>query len=99
MAARKRRIRKLRISALSGLLCAACFAFYLFSSLIVRTYNVSLSKKIQNNNLQISALQSENETIALEIQQLSAYDRVISIASEDNLAMYQDNIVTITNGK
>lgn len=95
MAATKTKVVRLRFSVYALFICIFSFALFVFSSLIIRQHNVTLSKKLQNLNAEISTYQTANAAIELDIQQLSAYDRVMAIATEDSMAMYEDNIVTI----
>ncbi len=95
MAVRKRRIKRLKPTALALMIFVIAFGFYLVSSIYIRSYNISLVKKTAIINQEIETKRSQNEALALEIQQLSAYDRVMAIATADNLALNQDNIVSV----
>ena len=95
MAVRKRKVRKLRSSFFAFVIFIFSFILYLTSSLFLRTYNVSLSRKLQTCTAEIERLTRENNTMSLEIQQLSTMDRVMAIASEEDMSVNSDSIVTI----
>lgn len=75
--------------------CLFTFVIYLFSSLFLRTYNVSLSRSLQTCNAEITSYQRENAAIALQIQQLSTYDRVLASVEGEDMSVMEENIVTI----
>ncbi len=97
MVIKKRKIRRIKISAVALMVFTFSFALYLFTSLFLRNYNVSLSKKIQKNNTEITEYTALNQALELDIQQLSSYDRVMAIANDSNMALYKDNIITVTS--
>ncbi len=71
----------------------------LVSSLFLRSYNNSLSVRIQSIGGQISVIETENASHKVEIQTLSSRDRVRTIAEEGGLEMNQDNITTVMVGE
>ncbi|MDD2592217.1 MAG: hypothetical protein PHP11_05240 [Erysipelotrichaceae bacterium] len=95
MAVRKRKIKRLKYTALALLLFVLSFGLFLFTSIYLRTYNLSLVQKTVECNERIEVMKTQNESLALEIQQLSAYDRVMAIAHEDDLVLNQENIVMV----
>ncbi len=95
MAVRKRRVRRVKTSFFALVFCLFTFVIYLFSSLFLRTYNVSLSRSLQTCNAEITSYQRENAAIALQIQQLSTYDRVLASVEGEDMSVMEENIVTI----
>lgn len=93
-----RRKRKLKLSGIATVLMIISLVLSLFSSLFIRSYNNSLSIKMQSINKEIASLNVENDAIKVEIQTLANKDRVISIANEAGLSMNQNSIVTIASG-
>ena len=88
----KRRIRLEGIAA--GFFVFACL-LCMSSSLFLRSYNIALTKDVQNMETEIKTLKTENEAIKVAVQNLSTRDRVYDIAQQDGLAAHQDNISTI----
>lgn len=72
---------------------------FVASALFLRTYNVNLSVAIQKNQKKIIEVQKTNQTLASDIQELSAYTRVAAIAEQDGLTLIQGNIVTVVSGE
>ena len=95
MAVRKRRVRRVKTSFFALVFWLFTFVIYLFSSLFLRTYNVSLSRSLQTCNAEITSYQRENAAIALQIQQLSTYDRVLASVEGEDMSVMEENIVTI----
>ncbi|MEA5018134.1 MAG: hypothetical protein VB009_05395 [Erysipelotrichaceae bacterium] len=95
MAVRKRKIKRLKSTAVALFFFLISFATYLVTSIYLRSYNIDLVQQTANCQQEIVQIRNQNAALALEIQQLSAYDRVMSIASGANLALNQDNISTI----
>jgi cell division protein FtsL len=101
MAKKVKRIRKQRFSitrTVRTLFIASAICF-VASALFLRSYNVSLSVAQQKAEKKILEIQKENQTLASDIQVLSAYARVAAIAQQDGLSLIQDNIVTVNKAK
>ncbi|MEA5026488.1 MAG: cell division protein FtsL [Erysipelotrichaceae bacterium] len=97
MAVRKRKIKKLKPTAFALFLFIISFGAYLITAIFVRSYNVSLDQQTQQCNQEIAAVKNQNAALALEIQELSAYDRVVAIANADDMSLNQDNIIAVGN--
>ena len=69
---------------------------YLGAALFLRSYNNSLSSEKQKIEAQISALQVENDAVAVEVNTLNNRERVNTMAGDSGLRLDQDNIYTIT---
>lgn len=87
--------KKLRLEGFAAALFFIAALFSVSSSLFLRTYNNSLSAQKQSIGRQISALQTENDALKVQVQSLSTRDRVTDIAQQDGMAQNQNNIVTI----
>lgn len=72
---------------------------FVTSALFLRTYNVNLSVAVQKTQKKIIEVQKTNQTLASDIQELSAYTRVAAIAEQDGLSLIQGNIVTVVSGE
>jgi len=72
---------------------------FVTSALFLRTYNVNLSVAVQKTQKKIIEVQKTNQTLASDIQELSAYTRVAAIAEQDGLTLIQGNIVTVVSGE
>lgn len=91
MKKRKRRINWKRISMMIFSFSAI---MYLLSSVFLRSYNSELNVKKQNYQEQIAALNKDNESAQMEVNQLSTYDRISAIASADGMSV-TSNIITV----
>lgn len=72
---------------------------FVFSAIFLRSYNVSLSVQTQKAQKKIVEIRKENQTLASDIQELSAYTRVAAIAQADGMTLIQNNIVTVKSGE
>ena len=72
---------------------------FVTSALFLRTYNVNHSVAMQKTQKKIIEVQKTNQTLASDIQELSAYTRVAAIAEQDGLTLIQGNIVTVVTGE
>ena len=69
---------------------------FFVSALFCRSYNNSLSTKIQKTNTQITALETENDAMQVDIQTLANRDRVNTIASDAGMSTDSDSVITIS---
>lgn len=89
--------KRLRIDRLAVVVFIFACLLSLSSSLFLRSYNNSLSMKVQQVEVQIAALEVENEALEVAIQTLITKDRVIQVAEDNGLTMNQSNVVTVAN--
>lgn len=101
MAKKVKRIRSKRFSIARTIrtLFLASFVLFVASALFLRSYNVGLSVAKQKVDKQILSVSKQNQTLASDIQVLSAYTRVAAIAELEGLSLIQNNIVTVEKGK
>lgn len=90
---KKNRLDLLSIS-INILLVAA--GLFFISALFCNSYNNSLSTKIQKINAQITALETENDAMQVDIQTLANRDRVNTIASDAGMSSDSDSVITIS---
>lgn len=94
---RQKKVKKsIKFPVFAILLFVVSSLFYFGTRIYLRNYNNSLSSQKQAIENQIAALKVENDAIKVTIQDLSARDRVVSIANDAGLSLNQENIVTIT---
>lgn len=93
---KRKKKKSLKFYSFSVALLLFSAVCYLSSCLFLRSYNNSLSTQKQSIDAEIAVLETENDAITVEIQTLSARERVNTIASDSGLSLNQDNIVTIT---
>lgn len=75
-----------------------CSAFlFLCSSLFLRTYNNSLSARVQEIKQEIATIETQNDSLEVEISKLVSVDRIDEIAANGGLSRNQNNIVRIDN--
>lgn len=92
---RVRRKRKVNWERLSVFVFGLTLILYLASSVGLRTYNSYLNVQKQDYERQIAALTKDNEVAQMEVNQLSTYDRIMEIASEDGMKSYNGNVITV----
>jgi len=93
------RRRKFSLSRTIQTLFVLSVMLFIFSAIFLRTYNVSLSVQTQKAQKKIVEIRKENQTLASDIQELSAYTRVAAIAQADGMTLIQNNIVTVKSGE
>ncbi len=94
----RRTHRRIRLTAVATILFMLSLSAYLFSSIILRAYNVQLSVQIQKIHQDITVLERSNHVLNIELQALRSKDRVMAIANEAGLSSNQENIVIINQG-
>lgn len=90
---RKRRVDRFRKFAVT--LFSVALLCLLASSLLIGSYNTSLTINIQKMSNEISSLKADNERLNIEISSLQNKDRVYLIAQDAGLNQNQDNIISI----
>ncbi len=94
--AKKNKKKTLRLPTFTAIFFFVSVLSYLASVLFLRTYNNSLSSQKQEIAAKISALQVQNDAVAVEVNTLNNRERVNSIAADNGLSLEQNNIITIT---
>lgn len=89
----------LRIDRLVKLVFIISLFAAMGSSLFLRSYNNSLTMRVQSTEDEIATLKAENDAYKVAIQDLSNKERVLSIAEMEGMAMNQGNVVTINYGE
>ena len=85
------------LQGFTALLFMFSVMLYLISSLFLRSYNNMLSTKKQNIEIEIAAIEKENDAVKIEIQTLANHDRINQMAVLNGLDLDQDNVITIEN--
>lgn len=67
------------------------------SAILLRSYQSSLSVKIQQTERKIANLQSENESLNVDIQRLGNYNRIVAMANEEGYSSVNQNVITVFN--
>lgn len=91
--------KKLKLEAIALLFFVPILITFVLTSTFLRSINVSMSVKLQNNTETLATLESENKTISKEIQRLSDFERVAAIAKEAGLTLNNNNVVEFSTGK
>ena len=68
----------------------------LLSATVLRQYQARLSQDIQKTNRMIEQYTVLNQSINVEVAQLSTYDRIASLVKADGFTTHSNNIITIT---
>lgn len=71
---------------------------YFSAALFLRSYNNSLSTQKQNVELQVAAVQEQNEEAERDINTLASQSRVTAVA-QASLSYQAQNIITVTDGE
>jgi cell division protein FtsL len=95
----KRTKRRIKIQGLAILVFSFVLMLYFFTSIALRSINVSLSVQLQNKSAQLAQIQSQNKNLAKEIQRLSDYERVMAIAKEAGLSLNGNNVIEFSTGE
>lgn len=81
------------------------FIFLLFSAIVffasslgLKVYNNSLSIQQQSIEEQIIAMQTQNDSLEVEIRQLASADRVNEVAASNGMSYNQNSIITVSDG-
>jgi cell division protein FtsL len=75
----------------SGILCGSC-------SIGLKAYNNSLSIKKQSIEENIASMQTQNNSLQVEIRQLASADRVNAVAANNGMTYNQNSISTVSDG-
>lgn len=70
-------------------------ALQLTSAIILRSYQTNLSVQIQRTERKVAQLQVENESLNVDIQRLSNYNRIVTMASEHGYTAENQNVITV----
>lgn len=95
----KKTRKKIKIEAFAALVFVFVLMTYLFTSVALRSINVSLSVQLQNKTIQLAQLQTDNKNLSKEIQRLSDYERVVAIAKSAGLSLNGNNVVEFGSGE
>jgi cell division protein FtsL len=89
--------KKFKLEALAILFFSFVAMTFVFTSIVLRSVNVSLSVKVQNNTQAVAQLTGQNKTLSKEIQTLSDYERVAAIAKQAGLTLNNSNVVEFSS--
>jgi len=95
----KKTRRKLKLEAVGALIFVLVALTFMLSSILLRSINVSMSVALQNRSQELASMESQNKTLAKEIQTLSDFERVAAIAKEAGLTLNNANVVEFTSGE
>jgi cell division protein FtsL len=88
--------RQVNFNRLAVLILGVSFGLFILSRIALNAINVSLSITHQKNVDYIEQLKREQETLQLDVQKLSTYDRIALIAASDGMRLNQNNVVFVT---
>ncbi len=94
--------RALNLNALKAIACTmltVSLMTTMFSNIFLHTYNNGITVSIENINREATMLESQNNALNLEIQNLISKDRVYDIATEAGLSQNQNNVISIVEGE
>ncbi len=94
----KKTRRKLKLEAVGALILFMVGMMFMLTSIVLRSINVSMSVALQNRSQELASLESQNKSLAKEIQTLSDFERVAAIAKEAGLTLNNANVVEFTSG-
>ena len=71
----------------------------LFSNLVIKNVNNSLTIQLEDITRQSVKLKQDNDTLTLEIQGLISKDRVYDVAEEAGLVRQESNVKNVVRGE
>jgi cell division protein FtsL len=95
----KKTKRRIKIQGVALLVFSFVLMLYFFTSIVLRSINVSLSVQLQNKSAQLVQIQSQNKNLSKEIQRLSDFERVMAIAKEAGLSLNGNNVIEFSTGE
>jgi len=95
----KKTKRRIKIQGLAFLVLCFVLMLNFFTSIVLRSINVSLSVQVQNKIVQLSQLEIQNKNLSKEIQNLSDFERVMAIAKEAGLSLNGNNVIEFSTGE
>ena len=94
--AKAKRNRKIRVR-FDLILLALSMLCYFVTRTYVSAYNVNLSNKYQENQEKILQLTKEGETLQLDVQNLSTYDKIRLVTDNSDLSINTNNVINVGN--
>ena len=88
--------RKVKLQGIITLAFAFTFIAFLFTSIFLKSLNVSLDMAKQDYQEQIAAIKVSNETLKYEVKELSNYDRIMNTVGTD-MSANDDVVYTISD--
>ncbi len=88
--------RKFRFQSISVNIVFAIAIAFLFAELFLRSVNNSLSARTQEIQTEITTLQTENDTVELDIQTLEKRDRITEAVASEGMTNDSDSVITIS---
>lgn len=94
---KKKVIRKKRIDRLVIfiLFLVTVFANFIIKPIFLVAQQTRITIQIQQVERSIAALRVENESLSIDIEQLSQYARIVAIARESGYERSHTNIITV----
>lgn len=94
---KKKVIRKKRIDRLVIfiLFLVTAFANFIIKPIFLVAQQTRITIQIQQVERSIAALRVENESLSIDIEQLSQYARIVAIARESGYERSHTNIITV----
>ena len=92
-------IRKVKRKRINGALVLLFFSFISFfiTKTFLESYNVSLNIKYQKNQERIIELTKQSEALAIEVQELSTYDRIMAMVTTADMEFNVNNVINVGN--
>ena len=73
------------------------FLIYVATRTMLRSYNVTLSVKYRENLERILELAKETETLQLDVQNLSSYDKIKAMVDNPDIYYNTKNVIDLRN--
>ena len=91
--------RRINFQGFTLVLLVFSLMMAMFSTIFLHTYNNGITVSIENIKREATLLESQNNALNLEIQNLISKDRVYDIATEAGLSQNQGNVISIVEGE
>ncbi|MEG0021648.1 MAG: hypothetical protein RSB77_00720 [Bacilli bacterium] len=97
MKKKKRRFRFTRGEKVIGLCCAFLFTFAFFIEVFCKSFEGNLGMSVEKLKYQISIQEKKNESLTMQVNELTSYDKIKDIVKEMGLSYNNENIIVIEN--
>ena len=91
--------KRFRYEAFALIFFAICFVTYLWMMIGQKNVNYNLALEAQRLQLEVSEQKEAVATLQSEVNALANRDRIVSMAAEDGVKTYQDQVVILTNAE
>lgn len=96
----KRKVRKMRITKGEKILyqiAVLCFSLTILIKIFCGAGTQHLSMSVEKVRYEINSQEKKNESLTMQVNELTAFDKIKDIVKDMGLAYNNDNIIVIDN--